>query len=178
MKMTRDQSARISLSRQSKQEHLKRTEIRVWQLLTLPPSSPYFRQREHCRLSSTSGGGESSGLSSWLLSEPQSKWKELIPNKEYEEETMGNNRHSCKGQSSKSFFKRSSLSNDSKDLGRGKCQSPKARLLGELPTEKRRLNFSLDKGEAGRCSGIGEFGSPGPLGFGAGIIFFIREGCC
>lgn len=40
------------------------------QILTLALSSPYFRHKAHCLLSSTSGGGLSSGLSSLLLSEP------------------------------------------------------------------------------------------------------------
>lgn len=40
------------------------------QILTLALSSPYFRHNAHCLLSSTSGGGFSSGLSSLLRSEP------------------------------------------------------------------------------------------------------------
>lgn len=53
--------------------------------------------------------------------------------------TMGSNRPSCKGQSSKSFFKRSGLSNDSKDLGRGKWdvfhsgRKQTTRLLSQAP---------------------------------------------
>lgn len=37
--------------------------------------------------------------------------------------------------------------------------------------------FLLEIGGVGGCRGVGESGSPGPLGFGAGMIFFIRGGC-
>lgn len=46
------------------------TEREMGQILTLALSSPYFRHNAHCLLSSTSGGGFSSGLSSLLLSQP------------------------------------------------------------------------------------------------------------
>lgn len=34
-----------------------------------------------------------------------------------------------------------------------------------------------EMGGVGGCRGVGESGSPGPLSFGAGMIFFIRGGC-
>lgn len=56
--------------------------------------------------------------------------------------------------------------------------------LGQSPAPRRKQvtvtahsDDLLKTGGVGGCRGVGESGSPGPLGLGAGMIFFIRGGC-
>lgn len=56
------------------------------------------------------------------------------------------------------------------------CLGYPSDMLGLGPTLPEAV-FLLEIGGVGGCRGVGESGSPGPLGFGAGIIFFIKGGC-
>lgn len=69
----KDQACLSTLTRTRRQSLYSSQHTFLTEPLTFPPSSPYFKQSAHCRLSSASGGGVSSGLSSKLLSEPQNR---------------------------------------------------------------------------------------------------------